>query len=132
MQPLNFYPFTRDDLDPQIRARLTGEARMIEKIVSALQIAGWNLTCVDDGGDEAVVCGTPREVLVTVFSVDEATLTVTRFGEDGKRQRGSIYFVLGNAPEEIAADWSECLSGVIDPVVLAPSPSEERPRGMSR
>jgi hypothetical protein len=133
MDPLDFYPFTDTALSPEIRHRLEGEARMIEHLVSALKLAGWHPTGVDDGGDEPVSCGSPREILEAVFAVEEATLFVERVTPEGKHQRGAVQFILGNAPEEVAADWSGNLSDVLDEAVMTPPPPAGRPpRGIGR
>lgn len=81
-----------------------------QQIIRALVRDGWGLTIVWDG-EESTAITNETEALNAIFAVDMAHLHVTR-GSD----RGWVWFVLGNDPEEVAADWTVNLSGTLDPL----------------
>lgn len=82
----------------------------IRQIVSGLQLAGWTLDYVYDG-EERVPVKDAHEAIALTTDLDEATLSVHKDTETGY-----VYFVLGNEPYEVAADWTLTLSDVLDPI----------------
>lgn len=84
-------------------------------IIRAVIHAGWRLDRVNDGGDVIPVT-TVREALEAIFAVDMAHLFVQHPETDAV---GWIWFVLGNDPEEVAADHTVNLSPAIDPLTDA-------------
>jgi len=81
------------------------------QIIRALIHEGWRPRTVDDGGDDVKVV-TVTEALDAIFAVDAAHLHV----EHRNGEWGWVWFVLGNDPEEVAADYTVNLSDAIDPV----------------
>lgn len=84
----------------------------IRQIIRALRDAGWELDYVYDREDETYVA-TEGAAIDAIMAVDEAFLYVKRT-ENGVR--GYVFFVLGNDPAEVAADYTVNLSNVIDPL----------------
>ena len=79
-------------------------------IIRGLIKAGWRLDRVFDG-EEDVPVTTVSQALHVIFSVDMAHLHVEKAEETGW-----VWFVLGNDPEEVAADYTVNLSEAIDPI----------------
>ena len=73
---------------------------------------GWRLDRVYDG-EEDIDVTTVTEALDAIFAVDMAHLHLHHPKTD---ERGWIYFVLGNEPEEVACDHTVNLSPAIDPI----------------
>jgi hypothetical protein len=88
----------------------------VQQIIRALRAADYQLVAVNDG-EELVKVSNEAEALAAIFAVDEATLVVTIPRSDGRQ--GGVFFVLGNDPEEVAADWHLTLSPVLDPLTRA-------------
>lgn len=78
---------------------------------TALMEAGYALDSVWDG-EESIKVLTSIEAADAVMTVDDAKLYVK--GSDGVDSY--VYFVLGNAPEEVICDYTVNLSAVIDPL----------------
>lgn len=85
----------------------------IRQIVRAVRASGWVLTSVNNG-EEHIPVTNEDEAIKAIFEVDEATLVFNEGTPTG--QRGWVYFVLGNDPEEVAADYTINLSHAIDPL----------------
>lgn len=87
----------------------------IRQIVTAIVESGYELKFVDNGGDwdENVEVSTVTEAVKEVCEVDEASLVV----EGPSGERAFVYFVLGNSPEEVGADWSVSLDEVLRSVI---------------
>ena len=83
----------------------------ITKIIRALLAAGYTLDYVHDGG-ERVKVSTESEALDAIDAVDAATLYV----EHADLRASHVLFVLGNSPEEVAADYGVSLEPVIGPL----------------
>lgn len=92
------------------------DSAAIRQIIRALRKAGWELAYVDDREEQTKV-KTESEAIETITGVDEAFLHVNRgkVGDLGP-ERGYVFFVLGNDPEEVACDYTINLSDVIDPL----------------
>lgn len=84
-----------------MNVRKRQEIANITEAITKLIGAGYKLVSVDDGEEEYVTETVP-EAVEAVDSVDSAT--VYFHTPDG--QVGYIWFVLGNDPEEVAADWT--------------------------
>ena len=81
-------------------------------ILDHIEWHGWNVRMVDDGEpgyEPNPQVTTIEEALDKVFGVDEASVYVTR----GKAV-GRLYFVLGNAPEEVLSDYTINISALDD------------------
>ena len=83
----------------------------IRQIIRALLAANHALVEVNDGEEQFVVKN-EREAIEGIMAVDVATLWVRK--PDG--EVSFILFVMGNDPEEVAADWGVSLSPVLDPL----------------
>ena len=82
------------------------------QIIDAVVAAGWNLLHVNDG-EEVIKVKTRNEALEAVFAVDMAHV----FFQNARTFNvGWIWFVLGNDPEEVAADYTVNRSDAIDPI----------------
>jgi len=81
------------------------------QIIHGLIHEGWRPKIVDDGGEDVPVV-TVTEALDAIFAVDAAHLHV----QHRNGTWGWVWFVLGNDPEEVAADYTVNLSDAIDPV----------------
>jgi hypothetical protein len=79
----------------------------------ALVSAGFTLRAVDNGGGKETA-ETPATACSLIDATDESYLYVT--APDGKRL--SLFFVLGNSPGELVADWTmhPALDAVLDAV----------------
>lgn len=82
------------------------------QIIRGLIHDGWRLDRVYDGGEDIDVT-TVTQALDAIFAVDMAHLHV-KHRDTGKT--GWVWFVLGNDPEEVAADYTVNLSDAIDPI----------------
>lgn len=90
----------------------TSDRAAIRQIIRALKAAGYTLRAVNDG-EELIPVSTESGALAAIMAVDEATLIINLPDDAG---RGWIYFVLGNEPFEVAADYTLNLSPVLDPL----------------
>jgi hypothetical protein len=90
----------------------SSDSAAIRQIIRALIEAGYELDSVDNGGViEPVI--SESEAIGEIFSVDSAWL----FVKDSKGEDHGVFFVLGNSPEEVAADWNVSLDSVMDSVL---------------
>jgi len=87
------------------------DSAAIRQIIRALLAAGYALDYVDDGEDEVKV-STEAEALDAITAVDSAHLFVKHPTE----RASHVWFVLGNSPDEVAADHGVSLSPVLDPL----------------
>lgn len=85
----------------------------IRQIIRALKDAGYTLVEVWDGGDETIPVKDEGKAIDAIMAVDDATLFVRT--PDGQYNPW-VRFVLGNEPFEVAADWLDSLSHVLDPL----------------
>lgn len=78
----------------------------IQQIIRALRADGWELEYVRADGDQQAVTN-EAQALEEIMAYDRARLVVRKGME-----RGWVLFVLGNSPEEVAADWTVNLTPV--------------------
>ena len=90
----------------------TTDSAAIKQIIDGLTTGGCTLMFVFDGEEEYPV-STRAEAVRHITDVDMAHLHVRLPDES----TGWVWFVLGNDPEEVAADCTVNLSPYIDPVV---------------
>lgn len=88
----------------------TSDSAAIRQIIRALKGSGHTLRFVYDGEEDLDV-STETQALSAITAVDDAFLHV--FLPDGETT-GYVRFVMGNDPDEVAADWTVNLSPVID------------------
>lgn len=84
----------------------------IRQAIRALRAAGYALHCVDDGGEYVKVTN-ENEAIEAITAVDSATLYV----KDSAGNSRMVFFVMGNAPDEVICDYSAslaCLDALID------------------
>lgn len=81
----------------------------IRQIIRALRADGWVLLLVDNCEEEIRV-RTEAEAIDAIMAVDAAYLIVAEGTPTGNR--GWVFFVLGNDPEEVAADYTVNLTAV--------------------
>lgn len=91
----------------------TSDRAAATQIIRGIIHAGWRLQCVADGEEEINVT-TVTQALDAIFAVDMAHLYVRHPKTD---ERGWIWFVLGNDPEEVVCDHTLNLSPAIDPIM---------------
>lgn len=84
----------------------TTERGAVQQVIRAVRDSGWEMTFVYDGGEDVPVRTEP-EAIEAIFAVDDAFLNFEKDGETGW-----VRFVLGNSPEEVAADWTTNLDAV--------------------
>lgn len=93
----------------------------IRQVIRALRKANHTVTAATDGAGEThrfAPDALEEAIIAEVTSCDDGTLHV-RLPGDGplkERERGWIYFVLGNDPEEVVCDHTVNLSPVLDPL----------------
>ena len=85
----------------------------ITQIIKGIMAKGVTLDYVDDGGEDIKV-QTVAEAVTAITDVDIATLYVNL----PNGQSSFVYFVQGNDPEEVAADYGVSLSDYIEPITL--------------
>lgn len=86
------------------------DSAAIRQIIRAVRADGWEFRYVNDGEDNVIV-ENEKKALEAITAVDLAYLFVKKDG-----LRGYILFVLGNSPEEVAADYTVNLSKSIEKV----------------
>lgn len=91
----------------------SSDSAAIRQIIRAIRSAGYVLDLVHDGEEEIPVA-TEQDAVEMITAVDDATLY---FYSTDRKRNPHVRFVLGNEPFEVANDWSESLSPVIDPLV---------------
>lgn len=97
----------RDNTCRTDHKRVNLEARLIRQLVTRLRSANWNVYAVHDG-EERHTTVTQRDVLETVFSVDESTVHVRNIDKTSWFQ-----VVLGNGIDLIP-DYGTRLTDIID------------------
>ena len=85
----------------------TTDQEGIARVVRALVADGWTPYGCDGGDGLEPLKGGSMEAEAAVMDYDDAFLFV-RKGVDG----GWVRFVMGNEPEEVAADWTVNLTAV--------------------
>lgn len=92
--------------------RPSNDREAITLILDGLRERGVVVTEAFDG-EEMFKVSTTAEAVAVIMTVDEGTVYVRK--PDGSES--FIYFVLGNAPEEVACDYGVSLEEYIDPIV---------------
>lgn len=88
----------------------------IEQTIRALRAAGWELDYVDDREEEYIVTTEP-EAVQHVMDVDEAFVHFKKREANGVvYATGYVFFVLGNAPDEVICDYTTNLEDVVGPL----------------
>jgi hypothetical protein len=88
------------------------DSAAMKQIIDALREGGCQLLRVNNGEDEIEV-STRAEAITELTAVDSAHLFVSLPNSNAE---GWVWFVQGNDPEEVAADYTTNLSDWIDPV----------------
>lgn len=79
----------------------------IRRIIAALLADGWEPKFVEYSDGELVKLSGRLSAEAEVLAVDDAFLVVAKGDEEGW-----VRFVMGNDPEEVAADWTVNLTAV--------------------
>lgn len=86
----------------------SSERAGVRQAIRALKADGWEISHVDDGGDEPVIVSGEREAIEAIEAVGFAHLWVKRPGDDGW-----VFFTMQNgAPDEVVCDFTtnlECI-----------------------
>ena len=86
----------------------------IKRIITGVLMKGHRMMCVDNG-EELLRVRTIEDAVDEITSVDEARI----YFRTATGERAWIYFVLGNEPIEVAADWTvninEAVTSIVDP-----------------
>jgi len=82
----------------------------VRQVIRALVAGGWTLDMVYDG-EEEIPTTTESQVMDAVFAVDMAHLHVHK-----NDLHGWVWFVLGNDPDEVVADYTINLEKVMGPL----------------
>jgi hypothetical protein len=90
----------------------SSETAAIRQVIRALIAVGYSLDSVDNGGG-CVNVSTETEAIEEIMATDSAWL----FVESAKEYISGVWFVLGNSPEEVAADWNVSIDHVIEPLL---------------
>lgn len=90
----------------------TSDTAAIRQVIRTLKAAGYALDRVHDGEDDITVRTEP-DAIAAITAVDDAWLHVTHPSE----RPSAVWFVLGNDPEEVIANYGESLSPVLDPLI---------------
>lgn len=83
----------------------------IRQIIRTLRAAGYVLNYVNDG-EERISVANEAEAIEAITAVDEAVLWVAH----PERRESHVYFVLGNEPFEVAADYGVSLDETLQPL----------------
>jgi len=89
----------------------SNDREAITLIINGIVAGGLTLRDVEDG-EEVIPVSTTAEAVEAITAVDIATLNVLH--PNGSRT--FVWFVQGNEPEEVAADYGVSLSPFIDPI----------------
>ena len=65
---------------------------------------GWKLVDVDDGDDDTTVRDMAH-AMETIYNLDECWLRFKMQSGPHRGKKHSVYLVMGNAPDEVIADW---------------------------
>lgn len=84
-----------------LQQRIKDEHKAVRKLVRMMKEKNWEVSSVFDG-EERVKCRTEKEVMDTVFSVDESSITFHNKQIDRKH---AALIVLGNSGAEVIADY---------------------------
>jgi len=87
----------------------------ISQTIHALTKAGWTLDRTDNGEDVRDLDLTDKAAWLVALDEITATDAAHLFVKKGS-ERGYVWFVLGNDPEEVIADHTLNLTDVIDPL----------------
>lgn len=91
----------------------SSDSAAIRQIIRALKAAGYRLDYVNNG-EESVGIEYEQDAIDAIMEVDMAWLYVS---QPGFAAGGSyIFFVMGNSPEEVAADYTLDLEHVLEPL----------------
>jgi hypothetical protein len=85
----------------------TSDRGGIQQVIRTLKAAGYELDSVWDG-EESTKVSNETEALAVIMELDQATLYV---GKDG-HSTSYVFFVLGNAPDEVVCDYTVDLTPV--------------------
>jgi len=91
----------------------TTDSAGIRQVIRALRKSGHVLYSVNDGEEETKV-STETAAVEAIMAVDMAHLHVTLPGGNGA---GWVFFVLGNAPDEVVSDYTLNLDPTIDNLI---------------
>lgn len=83
----------------KIEKRQELERRLVRKLVRAMDSQGWTVAYINDG-EECVRCRTEKEIMDTVFSVEECHIVFKR----GSATH-AVLIVLGNDGYDAIADY---------------------------
>jgi hypothetical protein len=83
----------------------------IRQVIRAMIAAGYKLDSVDNGEEDTPVT-TERQAIEEATATDSAWV----FFRSPEGHVGGVMFVLGNSPDEVAADWHVSLDAVMDPL----------------
>jgi len=88
----------------------------VEQTWDAITAAGWDVG-VQDGAREEFYGLTKEQAVAEVMSCDEGFFVALPKGSTDQREReGYVYFVFGNAPEEVICDYTVTLDPIIEPL----------------
>ena len=88
----------------------------ISRIIDGLIERGCTPTLSRNGANEDLPYTDKKSALDWLTSCDEGVLFVD-LPEGAEHKSSHIYFVLGNDPEEVAADYGVSVSPYLDPIV---------------
>ena len=89
-----------------IKKRIAVERRLVRHLIRVMDLAGWKISCIDDGG-EFVKINSELEAMETVFSVDESRIYFKKGA-----QKHIVLIVLGNDGFDAIADYSTSVDDV--------------------
>lgn len=93
----------------------SNDREAISLIIDGLIGRGCKPTMSRDGEDEDLPYTDKKSALDWLTSCDESVLFVDL---PDRASSSHVYFVLGNSPEEVAADYGVSLSEFIEPITL--------------
>lgn len=94
----------------------TNDREAISLIIDGLIERGVTPILSRNGENDDLVYTDKESALDWLTSCDESVLLV-RLPEGASRETSHVYFVLGNAPEEVACDYGVSVAPYLDPIV---------------
>lgn len=84
----------------------------VRQVYRALVGAGYKVSVVDGEGEQFDHLTTEAEAIAEAMSCDDGYFVAFQ----NRERVGFVWFVYGNAPEEVVCDYSLSLSHVLDPL----------------
>jgi hypothetical protein len=82
------------------------ERRIIWNLLKHIQAAGFVLVSLWDGEEEQDVHNDPQTAMELIYNLDDSHLHCMPAGGNPEKDCHYLWFVMGNSPDEVLADYS--------------------------